>query len=76
MEVYVYLTDLPEGIHEAVTPCLGGFTVYIDNRLTYEDRTKAYKHAMYHILNDDFEKDNVQMIEVEAHREGGDCYGS
>jgi len=70
MEVYVYLTDLPEGIHEAVTPCLGGFTVYIDNRLTYEDRIKAYKHAMYHILNDDFDRDDVQQIEAEAHHEG------
>lgn len=70
MEVYVYLTDLPEGIHEAVTPCLGGFTVYIDNRLTYEDRIKAYKHAMYHILNDDFDRNDVQQIEAEAHHEG------
>ena len=72
MDVYVYMTELPEGIHEAVTPCLGGFTVYINDQLTYEESMKAYKHAMYHILNEDFDKSDVQQIEAEAHRMRGD----
>ena len=70
MDVYVYLVELPDGINEAVTPCLGGFTVYVDSRLTYEERLRAYQHAMQHILNNDFEKHDVQEIEAAAHGKG------
>jgi len=70
MDVYVYLVELPDGINEVVTPCLGGFTVYIDNKLTYEERLQAYQHAMHHILNNDFEKHDVQEIETAAHGKG------
>lgn len=31
--VYVYYVKFPEGIKEAVVPCLEGHTIYIDERL-------------------------------------------
>ena len=67
-DTYIYIVDLPCGIDEAVTPCIGGYTIYINAKLTMEEQCKALKHALYHIQNDDFSKDNVQQIEEEAHR--------
>lgn len=69
MEVYTYLVDLPAGVSEMVTPCLGGYTIYIDSALTFEGRVKAYDHAMYHITHGDFDKTDVQQIESKAHKE-------
>ncbi len=65
-DVFVYLVDLPDGIHEMVTPCCDGYTVYIDSKLTDAERTKAYLHALEHIKRSDFEKDDVQRIESEV----------
>lgn len=64
---YTFITDLPDGIKEVVTPCFDGFTIYIDARLDEVERIKAYKHAVRHILQRDFEKDDVQDIESDAH---------
>lgn len=66
-EIYVYLVNLPPGINEAVMPCAGGYTVYINSALTFEGRVNAYKHALWHINNRDFEKFDVQEIECDAH---------
>ena len=68
-DVYVYLVDKPCDVEEAVLPCFGGYTVYLNARLSYSDRVKAYLHAIGHIENNDFEKDDVQQIEMEAHYE-------
>ncbi len=67
-DVFVYLVDLPDGIDEMVTPCNGGYTVYIDSALDDIQRMKAYRHALWHIENDDFNKDDVNEIEMEAYR--------
>lgn len=65
--VYLYITGLPAGINEMVAPCADGYTVYIDDKLGPEGRIRAYKHALYHIANGDFEKSDVNEIEVNAH---------
>ena len=69
-DVYVYLVDLPCKVHEAVTPCLdGGYTVYINSKLSYQERVKAYNHALRHIENNDFwSEEDIQTIEARAHR--------
>ena len=66
-EVYVYIVDLPERVDEMVTPCFDGYTVYLNARLTYAGRVRAYDHAMRHIDRNDFEGYNVQDIEKDAH---------
>lgn len=68
MEIYTYYTKLPPGVAEMVTPCFGGYTIYIDNTLTFEGRMRAFRHALYHIEHGDFDRDDVQQIEAEAHR--------
>ena len=66
--IYIYLVRLPgNDIHEIVLPCMDGYTIYIDERLTHEQQVKAYCHAMRHIKNMDFEKTDVSKIEMEAH---------
>ena len=67
MCVFVYHVPLPDGVSEVVLPCPDGHTVYIDDRLGYEARIEAYRHALRHIKNRDFEKCDVQEIEAEAH---------
>lgn len=67
VDVFVYIVDLPDQVDEMVTPCLDGYTVYLNARLTYAGRVRAYHHAMRHIENNDFERANVQEIEKGAH---------
>lgn len=64
-DVFVYFIKLPPCIDEIVVPCVHGYTVYIDVRLDDAHRLKAYEHALEHIRNNDFEKDDVQEIEWE-----------
>ena len=45
----------------------GSYTILINARLSYDGQIKAYEHAMKHIHENDFEKDNVQAIEYNAH---------
>ena len=67
-DIYVYVVHLPYGIKEAVSPCFGGYTVYISEDLSMQGRHRAYKHALGHIRNGDFDRCDVQRIE-------GDCHG-
>ena len=66
--VYVYFAKLPPQVNEIVTPCLSGYTIWIDITLDEAHRLKAYEHALWHIKNHDFEKDDVQQIEWDAHQ--------
>lgn len=67
-DIYVYIVDLPPKVHEIVLPCFTGYTIYLDEKDSYEERLNAYHHALSHIRNHDFEKSDVQEIESEAHR--------
>lgn len=67
-DVFVYLVDLPVSVSEMVTPCLDGYCVYLNSRLSQSSMEEAYKHALYHIEHNDWEKDDVQLIEAEAHK--------
>ena len=66
-DVYIYIVDLPDRVDEMVTPCIDGYTVYLNARLTYAGRVRAYHHAMQHIERNDFEGMDIQEIEMEAH---------
>lgn len=66
-KIFTFLTELPDGINEIVAPCYEGFTIYIDIRLDEIGRMKAFEHAIGHIARGDFDRDDVQMIEDDAH---------
>lgn len=71
-DIYVYTVRLPDGFREMVTPCLDGYTVYLDDRLDRTGRIREYRHAVRHIQNHDFERYGVQDIETDAHKERSD----
>lgn len=66
-DIFVYTVKMPPKIKEFVTPCLDGYTVYIDDSLSDEEKREAYNHAMKHIERNDFENTDIQEIEYEAH---------
>lgn len=43
------------------------YTIFIENRLCKEAQNDAFLHAIRHILNNDFDKMDVNQIELEAH---------
>ena len=66
-DVYVFFVKLPPKVAEMVTVGPDGYSVYIDSDLSDKARLRAYKHALRHILNNDFAGDDVQTIEQAAH---------
>ena len=38
------------------------YTIFIEASLSFTERQKAFRHAMEHILRDDFEKEDVDNI--------------
>lgn len=43
------------------------YSIFINARLSNDGQLKAYEHAMRHIKNQDFQKEDVQAIETSAH---------
>lgn len=41
----------------------GSYSIFINSRLNHERQMLAYRHALIHILNDDFSKSNADDIE-------------
>ena len=67
-DVNCKIIDFPVKGKEMVMPNEdGSYTILINARLSQIGRIKAYEHALKHILNDDFEKNDVQEIEKNAH---------
>lgn len=67
-DVNVILWNFPNNGREMVVPNEdGSYTILINSKLSDEGRLHAYEHAMKHITDNDFEKDNVQIIEAAAH---------
>lgn len=67
--IFVYLIKMPRGVHEFVTPCEDGYTIYLDKDLTNERLIEEYDHAISHIENGDFydESKTVSQKELRAH---------
>lgn len=65
--IYTYIVDLPTDTHEMVAPCADGYTIYLRAGDTREMQLRAYRHALGHVLQGDFDKGDVQSIETEAH---------
>ena len=69
--VNVYFVDFPsaKGTEMVCKNEDDSFTILINSRLNYETALEAYRHAMKHIQNKDFQKSDVQSIEYEAHQQ-------
>lgn len=43
------------------------YTIFLNARLSQESRLKSYYHALQHIKEHDFEKEDADKIEVQTH---------
>lgn len=67
-DVNIQLINFPNPGKEMVVPNDdGSFTILINSRISHEEQLKAYQHAMRHIKSGDFQKDDTQKIEAQAH---------
>ena len=68
-DIGVHLIDMDTMIREQVILNEdGSFSIFINARLNHEARMKAYQHALLHIANDDFYKNDVDEIESVEHK--------
>lgn len=69
----IVFTKLPDHINEMVSKGSDNFfTIYINPNQSQEGIERSYMHALQHIKKGDFEKNDVQAIEADAHgREDG-----
>ena len=65
----VRLMDLPPRIRGFVVERDGEQIIVLNARLNREQNMKTFLHEKKHIENNDFEKDDVNQIEADAHRE-------
>ena len=66
-EYQVFLMDGMK-VNEAVTENEdGSYTIFVNNNLCESKRIRAIKHAIDHIKNCDFGKNDVQKIEKASH---------
>jgi len=57
--------DLPYKVHAfTVREDVDSYDIYVNSRLCYEAQRKAYDHELAHILNEDFEKHDVNEAEL------------
>lgn len=67
-DVNVFLIDFQApGKEMVVSNEDGSYTVLINARLSQDERLNAYRHALGHINGEDFEKPDIQSIELQAH---------
>lgn len=66
-EIFIYCVPLPPGIHEMITPCADGYTIYLNISDCKEQQGKAFEHALEHIRRRDFNRSDVQEIENNTH---------
>lgn len=65
----VHLIDMDSLVKEQVVSNPdGSFSIFINARLSADQQMKAYHHALSHIINSDFEKEDVNQIETDTHR--------
>mgnify|MGYP004611507093 CR=1 FL=1 len=69
MDINTKIIDMDVLVGEQITANSdGSYTIFLNARLSHERQLEAYAHALSHIQNEDFNKDNANAIEKEAHK--------
>lgn len=67
-DIFTQILDMDPMVTEQVVRNVDGtYTIFLNAKLSWERIMLAYYHARKHILNNDFEKTNVDNIETNAH---------
>ena len=68
MDVNTFLMDMDVLVGEQVIKNNDdSYTIFLNARLSRERQQECYRHALLHISNNDFAKDNADEIEYKAH---------
>ena len=69
MDVNTFLMDMDVLVGEQVVKNNDdSYTIFLNARLSRERQLECYRHALLHINNEDFEKENADRIESNTHR--------
>lgn len=67
-DIFVRYLDMDVCVSEQVIQNPdGSYSIFINSRLSWERQQEAYEHALKHIQINDFEKEDIQKIEYDAH---------
>ena len=67
-EINVVIMDNPFGVKGSINKNIdGSYTIIINAHLNAEQQKEVYLHELYHVLADDFTKDDINKIEKIAH---------
>ena len=67
-DIFVYYVDFPVSVRAVSTVCPDGYNVYINERLSKEQKQEAYLHEVTHIKEGHLEGDiNVDEVERSVH---------
>lgn len=65
-----YVKKAPPGFHGCtIRNADGSYTICLDPNDSWEQQRESFDHELNHIIRGDFGRDDVQMIEAEAHGE-------
>ena len=71
-EITVRYLQMELGIQEQIVDNKDGtYTLFLNPCYNYESLKEAFDHGVSHVVEDDFDKPDVQAIEGKAH--GQDC---
>jgi len=69
MDINLFYLDMPCRIRGfTYEQDINNYIIVINTKLNAEQQLKAYEHEMKHIKNGDFEKYNIDLIELATHK--------
>lgn len=67
-DIGIHIIDMDPMIREHVISNEdGSFSIFLNAKMNKETQIEAYYHALHHIANDDFYKDDADAVEAAAH---------
>lgn len=68
MDIKIIYLDMPSRIKGFVLKHdTASYTIVINPKLTHDQQKAVYLHELSHIINDDFECDDIDMLEYVRH---------
>lgn len=60
------MIDMDTMVHEQViNNSDGSYTIFLNSRLSYDENIDGFYHAMYHIEHNDFDRSDINKVELE-----------
>lgn len=65
----VRLIDLPDGVKGFVRELDDCYTIVLNAKLSHDQLLETYLHELEHLKRKDFDRENADLIESEAHND-------